>query len=223
IFSVEFVRSVTFSVAASGERTVTVTGSGSALGPPDSAVVQTSIVTRDIVAANASAKNDALFDALKVKLSALETKTGAIASLVSVQQYRPAAEVTGYTATRHVTITADTVANAAHIASVASQSGVEGIVAIRYLLRDHAAASRDALTNALNDAEHAAREAVMSKGLHLGVRREVVVPPDDLAPVPYNVVPFFLVPVAGGFKEPDIRIPYVTVHATATVTYAIKP
>ena len=222
IFSVEFGRIATFSIAASGERTVSVTGEGSALRAPDSAVVQTSIVTHDLVAANASAKNDALFDALKAKLSALGTKTGVIASVVSVQQYRPAAEITGYTATRQVTITADSVANAAQIASVTSQSGVEGAV-IRYLLRDHAAASREALTNALNDAEQAAREAVRSKGLNLGVRRDVVVPPDDLAPVPYTIVPFFLVPVVGGFKEPDIRIPPVAVYATATVTYAIKP
>lgn len=38
-----------------------------------------------------------------------------------------------------------------------------------------------------------------------------------------DIVPFRLVPVAGGFKEPDIRIPDVAIHASATVTYEIKP
>jgi uncharacterized protein YggE len=223
IFSVEFTRSTTFSVTASGERLVSVTGGGSALRAPDSAVLQTTIVTHDTVAANASAKNDAIFESLKAKLGALGSQTGAIASLVSVQPYRPAAEIVGFTVARQVTITADSVANATHLAfAVASQPGIEHVV-IRYLLNDHAAASREALTNALNDAERAAEEAVTRKGLHLGVRRDVVVPPDDRAPAPYTIVPYYLVPVVGGFKEPEIRIPYVTVHATATVTYAIKP
>ncbi|MEA2785879.1 MAG: Gram-negative bacterial TonB protein C-terminal [Candidatus Eremiobacteraeota bacterium] len=223
IFSVDFARSVTFAVAASGERTVSVIGRGSALRAPDSAVIQASIITRDLVAANASAKNDALFEALKTKLGALQVKTGTIASLVSVQPRRPAAEVTGYAATRQVRITADSVANATDVAAaVASQPGVEA-VAIRYIVRDHAAASRDALTNALNDAEQAAREAVASKNLHLGARKDIAVQPDGLAEAPYHIVPYFLVPVAGGFKEPDIRIPNVVVYATATVIYAVNP
>ena len=223
IFSVEFGRIVTFAVTASGERTVSVTGNGIAVRAPDSAVIQTSIVTHDTMAANASAKNDALFEALKAQLGALGIKTGVIASLAAAQPYRSTAEIVTYTASRQVAITADSVANAAHIAgAVATQPGVDG-VAIRYMLNDHAAASRDALTKAINDAEQAARDAVTSKGLHLGLRKDVVVRPDDRASAPSRTVPYFLVPITGGFTEPTIRVPDVAVNATATVTYTVLP
>ena len=223
LLSVDFARPVTFSVAASGERFVSVTGDGDARRAPDSAAVLSTVLTRDAVAANASAQNDALFESLKAKVSALGTKMGVIGSVVSVRQNRPAAEAAGYIAIRQVTITADSVANAVHVAAaVTAQAGVEG-VEIRYTLNDYAPALRDAQTEALNDAARVAREAVTSKGLHLGVRRDYVVPPDDHASAPYRIVPFALVPVIGGFREPEIRIPYIPVHATVTATYAIKP
>jgi TonB family protein len=225
IFSVDFTRTVTFSTTASGERIVSVLGVGSAVRAPDSAVVQTSLDTYEENAAIASAKNDAAFDALKAKLGALGITDRKIVSQSTVQPSRPGSATTGsgFTASRQIAITVDAVANAPRVAAaVATLSGIGG-VAIRYLLKDHAAASREALTAALNDADGAAREAVTSQRLHLGARKEVVVPPEDRAPAPNRVVPFFLVPVAGGFKEPDMRIPDVTVRATATVTYTVTP
>ena len=215
IVSVDFPRKVTFAVAPSGERTVSVLVVGSVVRAPDSAVVQTRLSTRDDMAANASAKNDAAFDALKAKLSALGITDGKIVSVSTSS---------GVTVSRQVAITVDAVGNAPRVAAtVASLPGIEG-VAIRYVLNEHAAASRDALTAALADADDAAREAVTSQRLHLGVRKEVVVPPpNDRAPVPNKIVPFFLVPVVGGFKEPDMRVPDITVRATATVTYTVIP
>ena len=123
---------------------------------------------------------------------------------------------------RQITVTVDTVANAGHAAgAVASVSPAE-TVTIRYVLNDHASASREALTIALKDAENLAREAVTSVGLHLGPLKQVVVPPDDRTLSPTKVVSFHLVPVVGGFKEPDTRVPDLDVRATVTVTYSIK-
>jgi len=223
IFSVDFERKATFSVATSGERIVSVIGVGSVMRAPDSAVVQTRIVTGDNAAADASAKNDAIFDALKVKLNTLGISDRKIVSQPSVQPYRPASEPAGYIASRQIGITVDTVANAARVAAaVASLSGIES-VAIRYVLNDHAAASRAALTTALNDADDAAREAVTSQRLHLGPRKEIVVAPDDRASAPSRIVLYYRVPVVGGFKDPDVHVPDLEVRVTVTVTYTVKP
>jgi TonB family protein len=40
---------------------------------------------------------------------------------------------------------------------------------------------------------------------------------------PSVVVPFRLVPVVGGFTQPQVRVPEVQTRAAATVTYTIKP
>jgi uncharacterized protein YggE len=221
IFTVDFPRTATYSVTSSGERTVSVVGEGSVLRAPDSAVVEARIVTHDDDAANVLAKNDATFDALKARLRALGINDRTIVSVVPLRT-GAAPSGLGFTAFRQVGITADSVANAGRTAAaVASSSAVEA-VAIRYTLSNHASASREALNLALKDAENRAREAVTSDRLHIGALKTVVVSPDDDAPAS-RLVPFYLVPVVGGFKEPDIRIPDIDVHATATVTYAVKP
>ena len=225
IFTVYFAPKATFSTTAAGERVVSVVGLGSVRRTPDSAVVQTSLVTRDDVAVEASAKNDAAFEVLKAKLGELGISNRTTASPAIARQSRSAAATngSGYTAIRQVAIVVDSVANAGRVAAaVASQLVVDG-VAIRYTLNDHAAASRDALAAALNDAENAAREAVTSQRLHLGERKTVIVRPDDRAPAPSTVVPFFLTQATAGFMEADIRIPDVAVNVTAVVTYAVRP
>jgi TonB family protein len=225
VYSVDFANKVTFATASSGERTVSVIGQGTATRPADAAVVRATIVTRDATAETALAKNDALLGTLKGKLSALGIGERKITWTLSVRPRfsttpEPASE---YIAARQVEIAVDAVANAGHAAAaVASLASVDA-VAIRYALNEHAAADREALDSALKDAENTARDAVNREKLRLGVLREVVAPPGDRSRPSAKTVPYYLVPITGGFKEPDISVPELEVRVTATVTYAIKP
>ncbi|HWT07342.1 MAG TPA: SIMPL domain-containing protein [Xanthomonadales bacterium] len=237
IFTVDFIKKVTFSTATSGERTVSVVGQGTVTRAADAALVQADITFQDDTAAGATAKDDAAFGALLAKLTALGINENGVrststlyvrrsprpdASMPSPARPGPTSEG-GYMRSRHIEITVDTVANAGHVAFAAASLASADPVAIRYALNAREPAYREALNIALKDAENGAREAVTSQQLHLGVLRQVVVPPNDRARAPVTLVRFHLIPVVGGFKEPDIRVPELEVHAAATVTYAVKP
>ena len=221
----EFVNKVTFATSASGERTVSVIGEGVVTRPADSAVVRTTIVTRDTDAARATAKNDALFDALKAKLAPFgigERAIGWTRSLWAPPSATPAPS-SEYSVTRAIEITVDNVANAGHVAAVAASLSTNQTVAIRYELKDHVAADREALAMALKDAESAAQRAAAGQQWHLGVLRGVSPTSTAGSQSLVKIVPYFMVPVVGGFKEPELQIPELEVGTTATVTYAVKP
>jgi TonB family protein len=225
IFSVAFRPQATFSTTSSGEWLVTVVGRGSVTRAPDSAVVQTRIITFDDVAAKASADNDALFDALKAKLAALgigQRKIDVQSSLLPSGP-GPTTPGLGYRAMRQIAVTVDTVANTGHAAAAiaSSLSFAEGVT-IRFALNDNASASRDALAIAVKDAEKAARDAVTSQRWRLGPHREIVVTPSDRTQVPSTTVRFSRFPIARGFTESD-RVPDVEVRAEVIVTYSVKP
>jgi uncharacterized protein YggE len=125
--------------------------------------------------------------------------------------------------TRAVEIAVDNIANAGHAAAAAASLSASQAVAIRYELKDRVAADREALAIALKDAENVAQQAAAGQPWHLGVLRGVAPPAAGGAPSLVKIVPYYMVPVVGGFKEPDIRIPDLEVRTTATVTYALKP
>ena len=236
VFLVNFVKKVTFATASSGERTVSVIGVGSVKRPADTALVQVQIVTNDETAAGATAKSDAVVDALKAKLGALgigENKISSTPSLRALPTPRPGTTMpppppndlrprSGYISSRLVEITVDAVPNAGHVAAAAASLTSIDRIAIRYTLTDRAAAYRDVMSLALKDAENSARDAVTGQQQQLGVVRTVNVPIAHARP-PVAIVTFHMIPVMGGVKEPDIPIPELEVRATATVTYAIKP
>jgi TonB family protein len=206
-----------------GEGTFSIVTDGTVRRAPDVAYVVARILTYDDVAANAVAKGDAALDALKAKLGALGIGASKIRWL-PIPPWRRAQPAPGYRQTdaRQVEITVDTVANAGHVAAAAASVKPVDVVAIRYALNDNTSAFRDALSNALKDGEKSAREALKAERLQLGALKHVAVSPND-ARASSSTVSFHLVPEADGFKEPDIRIPDVEVHAFATVTYEIKP
>jgi uncharacterized protein YggE len=227
IVTYDFVNKVTFATTASGEQTLSVIGEGIVTRPADAAVVRVTIVTRDAVSQAAMAKNDALFDTLERKLAALGIGERNIGWMTSVRSRAFATpEPTSETmVSRPVVITVDNLANAGHVAAAAASLSSDQAVAIRYELKNHADADREARNIALKDAENAAQAAAASQssGWHLGVMRAVVPPSVISSPPPAKVVPYRMIPVVGGFQEPFIDVPYLEVRATATVTYAIKP
>jgi uncharacterized protein YggE len=217
IYSVEFENKATFSTTASGERTVSVVGEGTVGHAADLAYVQATITTRgEVDAATAAAKNDAAFAALNAKLAALGI------AAPSPRDAVPIRAADGYGALRYVEIAVDKIANVERTVAAASSVPPVVVTAIRFALRDSERAQREALNLALKDAETSARTAVATQQARLVVRH-VIVPPNDRARPPSVVVPFRLVPVVGGFTQPQVRVPEVQTRATATVTYAIKP
>ena len=215
IYSVDFEPVVMYATTSSGERTVSAVGQGVVRRAPDAAIVLARIVTPDDVPANATAKNDAAFGALKAKLATLGIDDNKIHWTWSGPNGNWS------TSAREVEITVGSPANAGHVAAaVASLGSPVDTVAIRYALNDRTAAFDDALRMALKDAENSARGAVMD---HLGALKHVTVVPKDRTRAPTAIVPYHLVPVIGGIKEPDVRIPEIAVYASATVTYSIKP
>jgi len=222
IYVVGFEAQPAFSTSSSGEQLVTVVGQGTVTRAPDAAVVQARIATSAGTAADATAQNVAAFDALKAKLGALGiggSKIRAMSSLAESPVPRPGQS---YQYFRNIEISVDSVANAGHAAAAAASVASVDPVSIRYELNNRTPAFREALDAALKDAEKGAREAATSLRGHLGAVKQVIVVPDNISRPIVSLVPFFLVPVIGGFKEPVVGIPALEVHASATVTYAIK-
>ena len=216
IFTVEFESKVTFSISASGERTVSVTGEGTVKRAPDRAYVEANIVTQGNVATDAVAQNEAAFTALNAKLAA----AGIGARIV--RDAEPRRSAAGYAWERYVEIAVDDLANLGRAEVAVSSVRYVEMFAVRFELRDSAPAQREALSLAVRDAEKSAGYAVTGQHLRLGVVRQVIVHGNDRARSPIAVVPVRIVPVVGGFTEPVIRVPDLEVHASATVTYAIK-
>ena len=205
-----------------GEGTFSIITDGTVRRAPDVAYVVARVLTYDDVAANAVAKGDAALDALRAKLGALGIGANKIRwQLIPLWMRVEPAPGYGQAEARRVEITVDSVANAGHVAAAAASVKTLEVLEIRYALNDSTSAFRDALSNALKDGEKSARDALVPERLQLGALKHVAVSPNDR--VPSSTVPLHLVPVAGGFKEPDIRIPDVEVHASVTVTYEIKP
>jgi uncharacterized protein YggE len=218
IFSVEFDLGARFSTTSTGERIVTVTGSGTVKRTPDSAHVIATIVTHDDAATGATAKNDAAFAALKAKLAPLGVRDGDVNGMSSLQPVPPHA----FRSTRAVAIAVDSVPNAVHVAAAAAAVASVNVSGIRYELTDREAAYRDAMALAVKDGENSAQGAVSMQRLRLGPLKQVTVPPPTMIR-PYVFVTFHLVAIIGGFTEPDIQIPEIPVRAIATVTYAVMP
>jgi len=225
LYTVEFVKKATLSTASSGERIVSVVGQGTVTRAPDTAAVVATIVTYDDDAETATAKNDAAFAELTAKLSALGIAERNVRGTPFLRPLPARASTVshGYMSSRRVDIAVDTVAIAGHAATAAAALASVDTVAIRYALNDRASAYREALNIALKDGEQSARDALAFERLQLGKLKQVAVPPNDRTRPPSTIVPFHLVPVMGGLKEPDLRIPELEVHAFATVTYFVKP
>ncbi len=217
IYSVSFEPRAIFATTASGERTVSVTGEGKVAHAADIAYVRATIMTvGDADAAAATAKNDAVFAALNTKLAARSMSARTMYYRISP---RPEG---GYGSLRNVEIPVDHIANVERTVTAASSVAPVEVIGIQFALRDSAAAQREALNLAIKDAETSARTAVAAQQARVVVR-QVIVPANNRALPPSVVVPFRLVPVAGGFAQPPVRAPSIEVRATATVRYTIQP
>ncbi|HEY0383428.1 MAG TPA: SIMPL domain-containing protein [Candidatus Elarobacter sp.] len=221
VYTVDFVRKATFASKTSGEQTVTVVGEGIATRPADIAFVLGRIVMHDDVAGHPTPGNDAAFDALKARLVPLGVGESDVRTTAYLQP--PLSPGPGATGSRQIEIAVRNVVDVAHVVAVAASPPSVDFTAVRFALRERAAAYRDAVSAARKDAEETARDAVARQQHHLGALTYAEEPPNDVARTPTALLPLRLTPIAGGVKPPDVRIPDLEVRATVTVTYAVTP
>jgi|GEM_PF-1616310 len=228
MYTVDFPEKITYATAASGARTISIFADATVTRAPDVAYVEARIATNDNLPTGATAKNDAVLEALKAKLRTLGIAGGKIRATWSLRPPTapagtppPVREGYLYPAQRRIDVTVDAVPNAGNVAAAMSSVRGVDVPGIRYALNDRASAYREARDIALKDAEASANRNLTPQHLSLGPLLRV-----DLAQTYDGTPPTEFVPFYTGSNHtpsPALTIPAMQVRAAGTVTYAIKP
>lgn len=210
--------------AQTGDRTITVSGSGTAEATPDEAVVSlevaatadTATAARERVASNASAVRAALAD---LGLGEEQVRTAGY----DLHQ-RPAERVRGapeeaemvYHATHALRVELTDVDRAGAVIDAAVDSGASGVNGVRFTLSDatRQRLQQDALRAAMDDAETKAATLASSAGLALGDASSISTV-DRGTPTPYLEAPARY----AGDARTELPTGPVTVSTAVQVTY----
>jgi uncharacterized protein YggE len=236
------------SPASSGNGiTLVIIGQGLVSRAPDSATISTSIVTNDDIAANATAKNSAIFAALTAALAALHIDAadvksiyynvtfnprpatpaplpasgGAIAQSFPYPYPGPGARY-GYVVNRQLTINLSQVNDAGAVIDAAVRAGVTGVTGVTYGLKDRAQANQAALALALTDAGNQAKVVAESTHLRLVGIKQIQIGQQYVGgpvPMPMRAIGPDAIPSVPTQITPSA----IDVRATVTVTYNLKP
>jgi hypothetical protein len=231
---------------------VIITGQGLVSRPPDSATLSTSIVTNDDVAANATAKNNAIFATLTSALAALHidaadikstyynvtfnprpatppaatgapAPTGAIAQIYPYPYPYPGPGGRyGFVVNRQLTITVSQVNDVGTVIDAAVRAGVTGVTGVTYGLKDRAQANQAALALALTDAGNQAKVVAESTHLRLVGIKQIQIG-QQYAGGPVPMPMRAVGPDAIPSMPTQITPSPIDVRATVTVTYNLKP
>jgi uncharacterized protein YggE len=216
-----------------------VTGQGLATRPPDIAYVSAGIVTNDADAAQAAAKNDAIYAALRTQLNTLGIDNAAIRStyfgVTFFSRPSPAPsdgpypiqltpQRNGYNAGRDVTATLADFTKANAVVDALRSAGATSIAGVQFALRDRRSAYGEALTAAVKNAAEQAQAVAGASHLHVAGVQTIRVGENLLGrptpPPPLNPLFFQNGPV---MSPANIRPLPVEVRASVTVTYVMKP
>ncbi|GAC1541517.1 MAG: SIMPL domain-containing protein [Candidatus Velthaea sp.] len=212
--------------AIPGPATLTVTGQGMISRAPDRARIDASIVTNDPAATRALSDNNAHYNALLIKLTALGLSQNALKTtgLSTYFNARPAESSRadgaryGYVVTRSLQVTPATLASAGGVIDALTGAGAT-IGGIGYSLRDVRAAQREALTAAIVDAAQAARE--MAAAAHVRIVRILRIGSEPALPRPYFAAGARM-SAANASIPTEVPPENVDVQATVTLTYEIR-
>jgi TonB family protein len=230
-YTVDVESRVTALPSPPGRRIVSVAGKGMVLRAPDAASVQVRLVAKDESAARAAAKNEAQFQALAVKLSALGVDPAKARTLFSTPRSPIVLESDaslphyGFASSRDVMVEVGAPADAMKVAAALTVPGGFEVVGIRYALSASGTAYEDALRAAIADAETRARVVASAYHMHVGAARHVQLPPkDDGATAPLTVfVRYAVFANAGTAGAPAGAIPRIPVDARATIVFELEP
>jgi uncharacterized protein YggE len=160
----------------SGDRTVTVSGTGEVTATPDTAVVTLGVTTQAESAADALSQNNTKMQSL---ISALKSNGVAAKDIQtsSIQLYpvyksnsSPNSQptITGYQATNLVTVTIHDLANLGTLLDLSVQAGGNTIQGISFEVSDQTALLEDARKAAVADAQDKAQQLATLTGATLG-------------------------------------------------------
>ena len=144
--------------AAFADQTITVTGSGEALVPADTAVVSLGITVRDRDALKAQSDANGVIAKIREALtgagfSAEDINTGYI-SLYAVYDYSGEVEsITGYNATSTLSIRVTDMARAGEVIDLAFGAGANTLNGVSFSVSDDSTARAEALKAAVADAK----------------------------------------------------------------------
>lgn len=231
--------------------TAVITGQGTVSRPPDTATLNAGIQSTDDVAANATAKNNAVFTALTAALAALHVDAADVKTTSYNVSFNPRPIVPnpppapmegakgvilqqlpssypypgpryGYTVNRQLSIAVSRVADVGAIVDAAVKAGVTSVNGVQYGLKDRKSANEAALAIALEDAASQARVVAAASHMHLGGIKTIQVGQSYGGPYPAPVRVMASADGAPGVPT-QITPTTVDVRATATVTYFLKP
>ena len=157
--------------AAFADQTITVTGSGEALVPADTAVVSLGVTVRDKDALKAQSDVNAAIAKIREALtgagfSAEDINTGYI-SLYAVYDYSGDVEsITGYNATSTLSIRVTDMARTGEVIDLAFGAGANTLNGVTFSVSDESEARAEALKAAVADAK--AKAAVLAEAAGFG-------------------------------------------------------
>lgn len=157
--------------AAFADQTITVTGSGEALVPADTAVVSLGVTARDKDALKAQSDVNGAIAKIRETLtgagfSAEDINTGYI-SLYAVYDYSGDVEsITGYNATSTLSIRVTDMARTGEVIDLAFSAGANNLSGVSFSVSDDSEARAEALKAAVADAK--AKAAVLAQAAGFG-------------------------------------------------------
>ncbi len=215
--------------AATAPPALAVSGQGSVDRMPDRVTVAFGIVTNDDVAGRATSANNAIYNALAARMSALGIKAPALRTTSYNVSFNPRparpdaqfAQRYGYVVTRQVSVADDRTDRVGALIDAGVAAGTTSVDNVAFGLRDERGAYRAALAAAVADAQEQARALADAAHVRLG-RIVEIAPAGGTVPPPR---PFALgrVAMAAAPVPTDVQPSDLTVRASVSITYALVP
>ena len=202
------------------DRTISVTGDGIVVVPPDTVVVTLGVQTRGpqvgpTVADNNSAAEKVTQAVIGLGVAAEDVQTTyfSISTQPRYDQFGNPTEEVSYWVDNTVTITLHDINRLGDLLGQALASGANSVQGISYTVSDQAAVLDPARQEALNDAQAQAVQLASASGLSLGPIRSIVESSGGPTPGPHpyagEEVPAATVPTIPGTLEYSVQL-YVT-------------
>jgi uncharacterized protein YggE len=205
-----------------------VSGQGAVDRTPDRVTVALAIATNDDNATRASSANNAIYDTLVAKMTALGLEPAALrtTSYTIAFNPRPArpdtqfAQRYGYVVTREVSVGDDRTDRVGALIDAGVAAGASNVNGVTFGLRDERGAYRAALAAAVTDAQEQARALADAAHVRLGRILEIAPAGGITPPRPY--------PLARGMATAmavptDVQPSDLSVRASVSITYALEP
>ncbi|HWR23618.1 MAG TPA: SIMPL domain-containing protein [Feifaniaceae bacterium] len=148
------------------ERLLSVTGKGKVDAQPDVSTIQLSVYVQAATAEEAQTQNSVLMDAVITAIKGLgvaekDMKTQEITVYPIMDNPKNTQEITGYSATNSITVKLRDVKKTGELVTLATQAGANEVTGISFELLDETSAYRQALADAVADAN--AKAAIMAE------------------------------------------------------------